>query len=485
MLTIFCARFALAQDNPAPPAEATDANPGANSAGPSSGAVTEKASPALHPPSKDEDEFEFHGRLATNFQMRGRAYWPGPGSSGAREDFLAPLHQSVSARAMRVDSPLGEDSLEVQFAAYGQVGLGENQYLDNAYWDIASAYVEQEVGPAAVALGRQVMAGGAARYSRFDGLTLKGDLPFGLHLAVYGGLTALPRYNQNYGYHYLGSAYEDWSTEANAELNVPRGEYGLVGTKADWRDDEIGSLGVSYHYQAEDKSVTRATLGVNGSVLVVEGFDFAADALFSTDSSRFSEGRVSAIWEGKKWDEFGLRGRAEFMHVVPSLLLSQASVLSVFAFEQITEVGGEVEVAFPYRISLEASAYGQMYQEGQAGFRGELGSRFELDDEGTLLARIVAGRFDSETNGYWLGRASLSYRFLPHLRALGDLYQYMYDEEINGVSASTFYAMHVMYEPTARLNARLGGSISRSPYATVDAQMMARVEYHFDRSSRF
>lgn len=430
------------------------------------------------------DRFEFYGRTVTNVQMFERALLPGPGGTSVSQQFMAPIHQSLSARAVGVDTPLGEDSLEIQIAAYGQGVPGADDAVQPGTFDVASAFVKQDFRDLSVSIGRQVTAGGAARYSRFDGGKVTLKTASGLELSGYGGLTALPRYNQQYGYHHLGDNYESWSTEAGASLTMDRAAQWMGGMRALFRSDAVGSLGFSFHQQAEDEDLYRSTLGLDGALVVIDDLELTADAQFSAESARFSDVRVAALVEAFKYASGELVLRGEFLHTVPSLFLSQSSVLSVFAFEEITEAGGEVSAGLPAGFSVDVSAYGQMYQEGEPGLRAEGGVRLVSDKDRTFFARSVVGRLSTRDNGYVMLRNSLSYRMTEHLSSLVDIYYYRYDEPISEIRSSTFYAGHLAYEWAKNWNGRIGASLTRSPYASADLQALARVEYQFETGGR-
>lgn len=430
------------------------------------------------------DTFEFYGRAATNMQMFQRALLPGPGGAIVNQQFMAPIHQSVSARALGVDSPMGKDSLEIQIAGYGQVVPGADNAIQTATFDVASAFIKQNWQSASLSLGRQVVAGGAARYARFDGGKLAIHTDFGLDLTGYGGLTALPRWDQQYGYHNLGSNYEAWSTEDHASLTMARVDQWMVGMRAQLSSSKVGSIGFSYHQQAEQAALYRSTLGLDGSLTVIKHFEITGDALFSADSARFSDVRIAARVQAWDHKAGGLVLRGEFLHTVPSLMLSQSSVFSVFAFEEVTEAGGEASLGLPAGFAVEASAYGQMYQEGQPGLRAQAGASFVSDDDRTFFARVTLSRFNNADNGYVMLRSSLSYRLTEQLTALADLYQYRYDSPISSVRSSSFYAAHLAYQATSNWSGRIGASLARSPYASFDLQALARVEYQFDMRGR-
>ncbi len=427
------------------------------------------------------DLFEFQGRTTTTIRMFERALMPGPSGAIVSSRFMAPIHQSLSAHAAGVDSPMGKDSLEVQVAAYGQAVPGADDAVQPTTWDVSSAFLRQKWKGVSLSLGRQVQAGGAARYSRFDGAKLSVSSDFGLNLVGYGGLVALPRWDQRYGYHHLGDAYEDWNSGTSERyLEVDRVDYWTAGARLSWSNSKIGGLGVSIHQQGEQQQLYTSTLGVEGHLTAVRGFELVGDALFNTDRRRFSDvrilGRLSA-WEN---EHGGLVVRGEYLHTAPALLLSQASVLSVFSYNEVSEVGGDISLGLPHGFQVEAAGYAQMMRVGEAGLRSRLGVRFRHGDRYPFMVRFVVERLSTESNGYVLARAATTYEFVENVTLYADLYHYLYDEQISDVRSSAFYAAHLGYDVTPSFHARVGGSWTRSPYARHDLQALAQVSYQFD-----
>jgi len=431
------------------------------------------------------DQYELSGRLDTNLQIFGRALLPGPGGESVPTQTISPIHQSLSLRATQVDSPVGEDSVEVQVAAWGQIVLGQPQDIEAASWDLASAFITQRFDSLRLTLGRQSVAGGAARYSRFDGGRAALNLPFDLTLDAYGGWTVLPRWNKPYGYHNLEQNLDDWAKNPEQFQDPKRRQNWLAGARMNWQKEGVASLGVSLHQQKEHSSLTRQTLGMSGSFTQLERAKFFANALLSTEQSRFSRIRLSGDWDAVRAPkiETNISIRGEFLHSTPSLMLSQASIFSIFSYQEINEWGGELRAALPLRLRADFSGYAQLYNEGSPGYRSSLKFRYALDDRSTLILRTHLKRVVTESNGYWMARAAGSYVFTPRWSLMVDSYQYLYDQEIRSVASSSFYAAHLKYFSKYPWNARLGSSLSRSPYAKADARILARFTYNLDSSS--
>lgn len=65
-----------------------------------------------------------------------------------------------------------------------------------------------------------------------------------------------------------------------------------------------------------------------------------------------------------------------------------------------------------------------------------------------------------------------------------EVYGYFYDRAILGYRASTVYAGTLSYAPAPRWSLLWGASLTRSPYAALDAQTLLRASYAFDLPAR-
>ncbi len=427
------------------------------------------------------DEYQLAGRLRTTVRGLRRALLPGPGGAIVESRLEAPFHQALGVSAWGVDTPIERDGVDLHVAAYGQVWAGAPLDYQDATWDLASAYVIQRLGRAALTLGRQVVAGGAARYSRFDGALFQGTTDFGATFLVYSGLTVLPRSDQWYGYHHLGDAYEQWAGSDARPLTVARGDQWQAGFRLGWTDPDLGGATLSFHQQDELGSLTRRDLGVNVHLDRFEAVDVLLDAIYSLEQYRWSDARLSLgvtpIRKGPS--PLGLRLRGDLLHTVPAALLSQASVFSVFSHGEVSEAGGGAEVELPLGMNVDASGHAQLYSEGNPGVRARLG--YELRDaRRTFLVRLAVSRVSVERNGYWQLRAATSLVVRERVTLSADLYHYRYDERISGRRSSSFGGMYAEYRPISPLALLLGGSVAVSPYAALDAQVLGKVAYQWE-----
>jgi len=431
------------------------------------------------------DRFDLVTRSRTTVGAFQRALLPGPGGAIVTTDTLAPIHEALSVTAVGVDS-FGQDDLDVQVAAYGQLWAGTPDDRPIATWDVSSAFLTQRFGDLALSLGRQPVAGGAARYRRLDGAVVRGSTPFGLTASAYGGLTVLPRWDQWYGYHHLGDAYEAWSSAPESIVVPARDENWMGGASLGFADERVGMVGVSYHHQAENQALNDESLGISMRLGNWSPIGLVADAIYSVVQRDWSDVRVQADWglakSARRNIGVGLRG--EFLHTLPAALLSQASIFSVFSFAEVTEAGGEVEVDLPRGVTVALGGSAQVYDEGSPGARLRASAQLLTGEHQQTLLRLVASRVALEDNGYTQVRLAGRFPLGPRFTAYADVYQYFYDEPIRDHDSSTFATAHLGYAAAQTWNARVGGSVSQSPDAALDAQVLAQITVEWDREER-
>lgn len=435
---------------------------------------------SAEPGERGGDIYELRAHSETYAQLFRRALLPGPNGALVVTDTAAPFNQYISLGGYGFASPLGEDSVDVELAVWGGVEAGEPLYLGRFDGDVQTANVvlhgETPLAPR-VRLGRQQVAGGAARFARFDGLAAGVAVVPELTLSAYGGYTVLPRWDRRPGYYQLGAAADTLLRDPEA-LDAPeRSGYWLAGGKLAFEYGRVRAA-ASVHEQRESSEVGRRNLGLDAGAMLGSHADVGGNLLFDLDATHIADMRVFA--DATAWRVLDLN--AEYQRVEPALLLSHQSVLSVFGTDGYHEAGGSFRWRLDERFSVGSGGWVEFYDGFRPGARVNANARYALRSE--TVAIVGYTRVIAPDNGYNSVSAALSQRLFDPLTATLQLYTYLYDEPIEGYTTSSVYSGTLEYAFLERLALLWGGSVAQSPYASLDASTLLRLSYELDRPAR-
>lgn len=429
----------------------------------------------LDRPLGERDRFELSVRGETHAELFRRALLPGANGAIVSTETIAPVRQYVQLRARDLDTPLRRDSLDVELSAWGNATIGEpgpERALDG---DVQTANVTYRQDWLSVRIGRQHVAGGAARYARFDGADARAELGAGFAAEIYGGLTALPRWNQRPGYHYLGAAVDSDLRSPSALPPIERLQYWLGGGRLGYRATRVAA-GLSLHDQWEQGGLSRLDLGADARAELSPVTTAAGSAILDLDARRLADARL--------WVDISpaalLDVSLEYLHAEPALLLSRQSVLAVFSTDGYDEIGASAIARATHELSVEGGAFAEIYDLGRPGGRGEAAVRVFAERDHRTMLRVGYARVQAPANGYHSVRTSLVRRITPRLSSSLEAYSYFYDEAIREVRTSVVYAGTLTLRPTDAITVLAGGSLARSPYALLDAQTQLRLAFDFD-----
>jgi hypothetical protein len=387
----------------------------------------------------------------------------------------APIYEYVSVRALRLDMGPLTDSLSVEVSAWAR-GWPTTARPERPFdGDVQTAFATLSHGPGFIRLGRQQMAGGAARFVRFDGLMLVGALGAGFEAGAYTGLTVLPRWDARPGYHHLGGEADTLLRDSSALAEPERSGHWLAGARFGYASSAL-SASASFHEQREDGGLSHRNLGIDASGRL-RWASLHASTIVDTDSLRLADARL--------WANFSPLEAAsltvEYLRTEPALWLSRQSVLSVFASDRFDEVGGIATARLSDAITLEGSGFLTVYDDGRPGLRNEGSVRLSPDRRSVLRLSYV--RLLAPKNGYHSLRASLSRRLLVQTTGTLEAYNYFYDHAIASYRTSSVYSATLSRQIVPAWTLLVGGSLARTPYAGLDAQALARASYSFEHSA--
>jgi hypothetical protein len=438
------------------------------------------ASVAVAAPPDDRTDAHYlvvHGETHADLFRRARTF--GPAGSIVSADTVLPVRQAVQLRAGDLDTPLGRDSADVEVSAWGLVALTQEAPLQSPDGDVQTAFLRLRRGPVQVGLGRQLVTGGATRYARFDGGTAMFSFGSGFDASVYGGMTALPRWNARPAYYNLGSSSDVVLRDPSALPPSGRSGYFLGGARLGWSDTRGGAQ-ISFHEQHDASQLGHRSLGASARYRPLDELSLFGDAVYELDARRFSDARLwadSAITKD-------VVGSVEYRHAEPALLLSRTSVLSVFSTSGFDELGAAASYRATAQLGFEANGFVQAYDGGHPGARGELVGKFSLDRDRRTFVRLSYSRLLSPDNGYNSLRASVSQRLTRLLTGTLETYFYLYDNAVLGHPTSSVFAGTLTYRTSKSFTLLWSGSIAQTPFAYVDAQTLIQARYDFDFSVR-
>lgn len=436
---------------------------------------------ALERPPVEGDAIRWRVSADSYARLFQRAPVPGPAGSLLELETAAPFYQHVLLQVDDIDVPWAADSTDIEIAAWGNLEMAtvddSGRRVDG---DITVARVRHRFGPGYVSAGRQIYAGGAARFVRFDGLQAGAETRFGLGIDAYGGFTVLPRWNARPGYHALGSASDTLLRDPNALPDPSRSEHWLAGARGHYRFEHYGEIGVSFHEQQMDGAVGRRNLGGDLRIAPIDEVTLRAHTIMDVDATQLSEAKILIDMIPRKGVDVGIG----YFHAVPALFLSRQSVLSVFSTSAYDEVGGDVAYS-PWRfLTVGVEGWGQRFAEGDMGARA--GARLRLRPDLKEKPTLVLGyrRVVETLSGYHSLRAAVAVWPVPALLLTTETFTYLYDEPIRGVTNSFVGAQSARYAFVEWLALTLSGSVARTPYAEHDVQGLARLEIDVEGGAR-
>jgi hypothetical protein len=429
----------------------------------------------------ETDVLRYRAEVDTVSRLFRRETYPGPEGALVAGGVAVPLYHYAMLRVDDIDAPWQRDAVDLELAGWGNLEVGEHQAGEGRVdGDLHVALVRHRFRYGYVTFGRQVRAGGAARFARFDGVSAGARTVHGMGLDTYGGFTVLPRWSARPGYQLLGSAADTLHRSPEVLEDPARDEHWLVGGRAYVERQGWVTAGVSVHEQREDGGLGRRNTGFDLRLTPLDALALTTQAILDMDAVEFSDVRASL-------DTYPMRGvtfSGTYQHIVPALMLSRQSVLSVFSTAAFDEWGVEADTRIARWMSLAAEGFVERFEDGALGGRG--GGTVTLRGGGGQPAAVRLGyrRVQESLNGYHALRASVSLQAAEPLLLSGDGYLYMYDEPIENLSSSVVGVLSAGYRFDRRVDVTLSSSLARSPYATIDAQGLARISLALEGGGR-
>lgn len=489
-----CAALALTLAGLAPPAraqaprlEAASTQPPSTTGAPApkagdqaSDKASDKASAdgkSVQAAAPEGDDYRVDVRASTYAQLSRQALVPGANGVLVEPRFVATLYGYAFLRVSQVDLPWAKDALSAELSAWGALGALPNPQGQLGDGDLQSAWVQHATSRFRVKLGRQVTLPGAGRYVRFDGVDA--GLRLGpVDLSAYAGLVTLPRFVGPRGYFVLGSVNDVLKDPGFLDAQARPGQW-LAGARVAWVGTRWLRAALAFHEQQGAQGLAFRNLSADAHATVSGAVGVGGRVVFDLAATRPAEARlfvdVTALER--------LPISVDYSYAAPSLLLPHTSVLAAFGGASWHELGAEATLrATPY-LRVTGRLAGQLYEREVPGFRGALRAQWtpDVDERWMLLAEYA--RVSAYDNGYHHARAAARWRATQRLYASADLGAYVYDLLVRGARSSLIAVGNVEFRALPQLSLMLSGSLTNSPFAALEGQVLGRLVFELDAPS--
>jgi hypothetical protein len=389
---------------------------------------------------------------------------------------VLPVYDYVMVRVLDADMPWAKNSLDMELSLWGSgafTGTTDSSRVFDG--DVTVANATQRFGLNYVKLGRQYVTEGAARFAHLDGVSWGLRSRSGFELSGYGGLTVLPRWDQRPNYQHIGTVGDTLITSTDQLPRSDRAGNWMMGARVGYSANRLGELGLSIHEQQENSALGRRDAALDVHLFPTQVIDASGRVLMDLDSRGMADAFAGvSVHPAHDWDI-----ATEYRRMIPTLLMSRQSVLSVFAVDRFDEAGGEVRYHVSPRVLVFGGGFVEWLQGDGVGFRTRTGAKLYPDRAHRLMVQLAYTRVEEPQNGYHGTRLSTVYRVTGPLTLTAEQYTYFYDRAIRGMSTSSVHVATASWRFVRNWEAMLAGSVFHSPYAATDAQTLLRIAYTF------
>jgi hypothetical protein len=392
---------------------------------------------------EEREPLRVEAQSSTYFRYFQRALLPGPIGSEVVTDTVAPVYEYLTVRAQGVPLPIGTDGARVEASGWYRGLVGDVAGERRVDGDVTALTLLVPFGPLYARVGRQAVASPAARFFRIDGAQAGASAGV-VRVDAYGGYVSPAR---------AGS----WATGGRVEVGHPS-----------W-----GRAGASVHEARRSSELYARTLAADALVTALDVLTLDGVATVDVSMPELAEARADIALRPVRPVDVTLAYR----HADPMLLIPRDSVLGVFDTSHVNETGAEVVARPLERISFDVSGFAGFWTDGDTGLR--LSARMLADADPGRRVHVVLGygRVVEPKSGYHAARVALSYRFAGSAYATVEHQTLFYDALIRGVRTSAVEEASVTWRFAPAFSALLGGTLTRSPYASSDVQALLRLVY--------
>jgi hypothetical protein len=360
---------------------------------------------------------------------------------------VVPIYELVGARAS-VDSAWVHD-LHLVVSGWGEVALGDPREgrLDG---DLDLGYLEGTVfgDHLTLRLGRQLVAGGAARVTPLDGASVTGRLGRGrlrFGATAYAGAPVAPRFA------------------------VSRGDF-AAGGRVFWRPAFATEVGLSFIDVLGGGRAAREDGAIDARWSPHPAVALAGLALVSFRELRLAQADANVTVRPATWVDFA----AGWQRTAPDLFLPATSILSVFSQETRDEVGGDLALYVDRRLQLVGD-YHAIHEEAGWGQRGGGGARVRLGGERQTTVGAEVHVLLLPEQGYYRARLWGSHAVTDWALVTLDLDGYRLTQPLNGETFSFTASGSLAFRLAAAWRLVLAGFADENPLVERRFELLAKL----------
>ena len=315
--------------------------------------------------------------------------------------------------------------------------------------DLDVAYLEAKLlrRHVLVRVGRQILIGGAARFSHLDGASVTFSAS-GAGLTVYGGVPVVQRFGVKIG-------------DATA------------GGRLFYRFSYASQLGVSFAHIEEDGRTARQDVALDFRTQPIRMVTLTGIGVLSLVERSMAEIDVAATIQPHRMVDV----RVDYRDQRPDLFISRGSIFAVFSNSTRQEVGSTIELRPVSRISVYGD-YHAIFDESGTGQRAGLKGQVRLGPANELTIGTQLRLLRLPNNGYYQARAFGMLRVLPTLLLTLDGDAYVFTALVNGHSYSLTGAAAIAWDFSRSWRAVASGAVSTTPFVTNGYDFMVKLAYN-------
>jgi hypothetical protein len=366
---------------------------------------------------------------------------------------VVPIYQALHAtlRDVNVGRATGwVDDLRLEVSVWGGGLLGQPIGGQQAIGDVDVGYLEARLLRRRVSLrlGRQVVTGGAARFSHIDGAMLGVQLFRGLELQVWGGVPAIPRFGVRPG-------------EAAA------------GARLLYRFGFSNQIGLSFAHLQDLGRAARQDIALDFLAQPHRTVSLSGLGVLSLLELRLVEADVGITWQPLRI----LDVRADWRRQSPDLFIPRSSIFSVFSQETRDEFGAQVSLRPDGRVDLNAD-YHTIIDPTGTGHRAAIKGALRLGPLHQMTVGAQLRLLRLPTNGYYQARLFALWRLGHGLTASVDADAYLFDQPINGESFSFVGAASLGWDFKPAWRILASGAAHTTPFQIGGWEAVLKLAYN-------